>query len=267
MTGGLSIAQARQRIDEICLRIDGRLASAKPARKTPYAECVEINWWLEDDTQKHDRSSRRQALLTAYVVIGGQEFPMTGIPLSDGYLRPDRAVMGRALRAGLMASANGRFRITASGRALIGPGDPPSETLALQPGSERDGTGFGGGEGEHHRALRLWVLQHPDRVLPDLTVASAHTEYLLPSADRIDVLYESAGLRVALEVKSQDSNPADLARGIYQCVKYRAVLRAMADCGNVRAVLVTEGALPPSLVADAARLCIEHITVSPDRSV
>ena len=120
---------------------------------------------------------------------------------------------------------------------------------------------------EPHRALRLWVYQNPAAIFPKLTQVTAQTEVLLPSADRIDVLYDAVGIRFAIEVKSKDSNEADLARGIYQCVKYRAVLRAINsdETTDVWAVLVTERPLMQELQSEARRLNIQNIIVAPDR--
>ena len=69
-------------------------------------------------------------------------------------------------------------------------------------------------------------------------------------------------------MKSADSNGADLRRGVFQCIKYRAVLNAMDPRSgeSVHAVLVTESSLPGDL-ADLAKLNgISHRVVSIERS-
>ena len=271
MTEQLTTSRAKDLIDTICRRIDGKPASAKTSSARPFSECASPEWWLAaDDTMSVDRN-RTTALLTAYVELGGEIFPMTGIPLADGFLRPDRKVMRALVQSGMVMMSDGQFKLTSDGGVLIsGHRSVMPKAVALQAGTEEDGVAFGGrGEGENHRALRLWVLQNPAAIFPKLVQVSAKTEYLLPSADRIDVLYDAVGLRFALEVKSKDSNEADLARGIYQCVKYRAVLRAITsdETAEVRAVLVTERALPSQLQAEARRLSIQNIVVTPDRRV
>jgi hypothetical protein len=61
----------------------------------------------------------------------------------------------------------------------------------------------------------------------------------------------SPGEQLAVEVKSRRSNDLDLKRGIFQCVKYRAVLEAENKAGKikstVRACLVSERKLPNEL--------------------
>jgi hypothetical protein len=74
---------------------------------------------------------------------------------------------------------------------------------------------------------------------------------LLLSYDEVDVFFQ-VGFQVFLvEVKSRKSNVFDLQRGIYQCVKYRAVFEAqcvkvMPDA-RVTSILVTE-VDPPSWI-------------------
>lgn len=138
----------------------------------------------------------------------------------------------------------------------------PGGTLsASRKGHEKDGIPRGrGGEGSHHKALRLWTKEHPGIVLPQLIVDRAETEVDLPSGDRVDVIYYAGDRVVALEVKSRDSNDADLTRGVFQCVKYRAVLQAMdlREEAPVSVLLVTETSLSGSLAALARRHGVRH---------
>lgn len=132
-------------------------------------------------------------------------------------------------------------------------------------GTEKDGIARGrGGEGPNHKALRLWVQANPAAVFPKLKVTRTDTEVDLLSGDRVDVVYYGTERTIALEVKSKDSNEADLTRGIYQCVKYRAVMQAMdprADT-DISAVLVTEQKLPGFLNELAKQLEVPHKLVS-----
>jgi len=135
-------------------------------------------------------------------------------------------------------------------------------------GAEKDGLRRGRfGEGQNHKALRLWVTKNPVKISPGLTGVRAETEEVLLSGDRVDAVYYAVGKTVAIEVKSRDSNELDLLRGIYQCVKYRAVL-SVTDVRSeapVEAVLVTETSLPRYLHAVATRLEIKHVKVPLDR--
>ena len=67
---------------------------------------------------------------------------------------------------------------------------------------------------------------------------------------------DHGGGTVAIEIKSKDSDWADLRRGVYQCVKYRAVLAAqdIRRDPRVECWLVTEIPLPGDLKSLARRL-------------
>lgn len=129
-------------------------------------------------------------------------------------------------------------------------------------GTERDGHQFGGGgEGKHHKALRLWVMNNPGEVRAAYRNARTDTEWLLDSADRVDVVFFKGKETVVLEVKSRTSNRDDLYRGVFQCIKYRAVAAAMDPRGvnaPITSFLVTEEA-PPGEIKDLLRLhSIKH---------
>jgi hypothetical protein len=142
-----------------------------------------------------------------------------------------------------------------------------------QSGTEKDGIPTGrkygsGGEGPEHKALRLWVKDNPGSVDKSFAQATAETEVDLDSGDRVDVVYKLVDRTVVLEVKSKISNEIDLKRGVYQCIKYRAVRAAMdvRTDTQIEAILVTEEALP-ILVTKLVKLHgIRHIRVPSDRS-
>ena len=133
-------------------------------------------------------------------------------------------------------------------------------------GTERDGTRRGGGgEGPHHRALRLRVTREPGLVRRGLRADATETEVELYSGDRVDVVSKAGDRTVAIEVKSRDSKWTDLRRGVFQCVKYRAVLAAQ-DIRREPAVetwLVTERPLPGDLKALARRLGVRAREIAP----
>lgn len=84
-----------------------------------------------------------------------------------------------------------------------------------------------GGEGAEHKAIKEFVYCNPFSVgIKD--VKRKEAEYVLPSGDRLDAYFElSNGNRVAIEVKPSTSPDDDITRGIFQCVKYKAVLEAI----------------------------------------
>lgn len=109
--------------------------------------------------------------------------------------------------------------------------------------------GFGG-EGPDHKALKEYLQSHPETIgVSD--VESADVEHCLPSGDRLDLHFNlKNGDRVAVEVKPATAPDDDVTRGIFQCVKYRAVLDAMkkAACMNYknRVILAIGGTLSES---------------------
>lgn len=132
-------------------------------------------------------------------------------------------------------------------------------------GAEQDGLppqgrrhGGPGGESKEHKALRLWVEKYPAKVDPRFSGASSQTEFDLLSGDRVDVMLRHRVKWIALEVKSRRSNEADYQRGVYQCVKYRAVVEAMdmrqlaqSKLGNVRSPLKGRKLVEACLVTEA----------------
>lgn len=110
---------------------------------------------------------------------------------------------------------------------------------------------FGSGESLRHKNLKEYVRQHPEIVGADGDWTS-FVEYPLPTCDQIDVLFKSTSKCIAVEVKSSvsDSFPFDYERGLYQTIKYGALLKAMATTtgysipSNIESVLVLESNLP-----------------------
>lgn len=96
---------------------------------------------------------------------------------------------------------------------------------------ERDYAGYGCGEGPEHKALKEYILKHPELV-GALTGEVGETEYSLRSGDKLDVYFPK--LKIAVEVKSKISNDKDIYRGLYQCVKYKATLDATDKVDGVK---------------------------------
>lgn len=126
-----------------------------------------------------------------------------------------------------------------------------------------EASGLPKGEGENHRKLKYYVANNPSVLGPPAPKESGKVEMPLPSGDSLDVSFDEGSIWVAAEVKTIASPEADLARGIFQCVKYSAVMQAVQVSQrrerNVRVVLVLEGKLPQSLVALKNMLGVEVI--------
>ena len=81
-----------------------------------------------------------------------------------------------------------------------------------------------GGEGENHKKLKEYIYGHPEDIgIKD--VVEKDTERILLSGDRLDVYFKQKdGTCIAVEVKPSTSPDEDIMRGIFQCVKYKAIM-------------------------------------------
>lgn len=111
---------------------------------------------------------------------------------------------------------------------------------------------FVGGESDDHKKLKEFVAQNPALIglLPDID--DGKVEHPIPSGDYLDVSFITQKEWVAAEVKSKRSPIQDIVRGLFQCVKYRAVMEATQIVKGqpraARSVLVLEGNLPKKLI-------------------
>ena len=121
----------------------------------------------------------------------------------------------------------------------------------------------GGGEGARHLALKRYVAANPTAIGLSARTPFGETELPLPSGDCLDVSFRHKGVWIAVEVKSAISPQADIVRGLFQCVKYRAVLEAVQLAEdrpqNARAILVLETQFPERLVALRNLLGVEIV--------
>ena len=127
---------------------------------------------------------------------------------------------------------------------------------------------FGGGEGEDHKALKEYVARNPKVIGLGANTSTGITEYPLPSGDSLDVSFNGRKIWVAVEVKSSISAEGDIVRGLFQCVKYRAVMEAVllteSRPQSARALLVLESKFPQSLISLRNMLGVEVVDgVSP----
>lgn len=110
----------------------------------------------------------------------------------------------------------------------------------------------GGGESLQHRQLKEYISVHPEAVGLSRRLHPGRTEYPLPSGDVLDILFEDGIDLIGVEVKSSISDSPDLVRGMFQCVKYRAVLEALQASNSkpqsARTILAIESSLPSDLV-------------------
>ncbi|MBD2454687.1 hypothetical protein H6G80_11400 [Nostoc sp. FACHB-87] len=118
------------------------------------------------------------------------------------------------------------------------------------------------GESEFHQNLKSYICSNPDVVgLPKNITGK--TEYSLPSGDTVDVLFQLEQEWVAVEVKSRISDDSDIVRGLFQCVKYQAVIEAyqiVIGCkASCHVLLAMENQFPTKLLQMKNLLGIEVI--------
>lgn len=110
----------------------------------------------------------------------------------------------------------------------------------------------GGGERKEHKKLKKFVANNPTEFALSASSKLGEEEHSLSSGDSLDVFFKHRKENIGVEVKSHISNTADIARGLYQCVKYQAVLEARQAANgqvqNVRTFLVLGGAFPAELL-------------------
>lgn len=109
-----------------------------------------------------------------------------------------------------------------------------------------------GGEGPDHAKLKQAICNAPELVGLSSQLEPGSPEYKLPSGDSVDVLFTNPNCWFVVEVKPAQADDADITRGLFQCVKYKAVLTALMAFQQqpieVDVRLALGGALPPNLV-------------------
>ncbi len=121
----------------------------------------------------------------------------------------------------------------------------------------------GGGENKAHKALKEYVARNPRVVGLKASTPFGVTESKLPSGDSLDVSFRGDDFWVAAEVKAANSDPPDIERGLFQCVKYRAVMNAVLRYEtrpqHARVFLVLESGFPKSLAKQKKILGIKVV--------
>jgi hypothetical protein len=120
-------------------------------------------------------------------------------------------------------------------------------------------------ESKEHKALKAWVIKSPRHFKAYGTFKSGKNEHCLSSGDRLDAYFDNGKQYLAVEVKASHTSDAELMRGVYQCVKYKAVRRA--ECIATRraplgdAVLVSTRKPNKQLRALLKRLHLDFVLV------
>lgn len=198
---------------------------------------------------------------------------------------PDKGVSGKWPGYDLLSTADKRAKVDGEYQRILRYGSRWNEVLRLvglapitpltADGKRPGSGGWGGGESEDHKALKRYVYDHPDLVGAAADWI-AQEEFVLRSLDVVDVMFKSDRVWIGVEVKSKvsDGLPSDYERGLYQVVKYRAVLEAQAridhpgNAPEVRVMLALGSRLPAEYrpLADLLDISyLECVDVGSDR--
>jgi hypothetical protein len=88
----------------------------------------------------------------------------------------------------------------------------------------------GGGESEDHRKLKEYIAAHPEAIsLAD--ESAAQMDYLFVAGDRADIVF-GIGPDAWAVVEIKNGEIGELVKGVYQAIKYRALLQAEKGHGQ-----------------------------------
>lgn len=131
-------------------------------------------------------------------------------------------------------------------------------------------------ESLQHKALKCWAIANPKFFRRYGNFGVGTNEFRLESGDSLDGYLCSQIARLAIEVKASNAPDSEVFRGIFQCIKYRATLRAMqlADSviPNANAILLLTRDAPAEAKRLAKRLQVDILRAPvgsdlPDRKV
>lgn len=120
----------------------------------------------------------------------------------------------------------------------------------------------GSGESIEHRQFKEYIANRSSFFCLPYSVVG-DIEHVFPSLDAIDVLFKHREIMVGVEVKSIISDTPDILRGLFQCVKYKALIEAEQKVNglmpNCNVYLAMAGGFPPELFGIKNQLGIEVI--------
>jgi hypothetical protein len=201
------------------------------ARKTLYGGAIGVVGFALEDLQK--TLGEKIPPINALVVNASTKLPGKGV---DNFVRHYLGIHKRNQsdqeRSALMYAAQEHVfayphwhRIAAYfGTQAIAP-DPttPAQGPIDLPAMPKHA---GAVESESHKALKRHIAHNPHLVRAYGKFPRGTNEHPLRSGDRLDVFFQASNTMLAVEVKPQNAPEAEIIRGIFQTVKYRAVLKA-----------------------------------------
>jgi hypothetical protein len=132
----------------------------------------------------------------------------------------------------------------------------------FKPMIDRNKTRKSSGESQQHIDFKEFLALHPETLGVKSNV-KVEVEYLFPSLDAIDIRFETKSEIIGIEVKSSISDLADILRGLFQCVKYLALLTAEQKVDdkkpNCKVILALQNKFPEELTGIKNLLGIEVV--------
>lgn len=109
-----------------------------------------------------------------------------------------------------------------------------------------------GGESRDHKIFKEYIARNPSVIGLKERSSQGEMEHSFPSGDQVDILFTDGLFQIGVEVKSRISSVEDIARGIYQCVKYKVLIEAEQMVANQKpnavTILVLEDEFPKDLI-------------------
>lgn len=123
----------------------------------------------------------------------------------------------------------------------------------------------GTGEGPAHASLKHYIAENPEVIGLGKSYRRGKTERGFACADRVDVFFEHEQYPIAVECKTAYASNDELTSGIFQCVKYKALLEAEILCsekkGTPKSILAVGRVLPNQHQRLATLLGVEWVFV------
>lgn len=220
---------------ELAEQLESEFGHEPKARKTVYGPPVgAVGQAIEQLGRRPEWRGERIPPINTIVVSKSTGYPSTGADEVAHYFFGDNgAGMAKNRKAYLdaamsavyhygkwdqIAAALGVGRLEAASGALETDQGDVLPLPRVQQGGVPESPG--------HQALKRWVREHPEELSDFGEFQPGRNEAVLSSGDRLDVLFDNGKQRLAVEVKTSTCSEDELMRGVYQCVKYRAILRA-----------------------------------------
>ena len=196
------------------------------------------------------RWDRQVPMIQAVVVNKSSGLPGEGIASFTPDAKDFKRATRRERRLVLDRMLQDVFTFLDWDQVLDSFGLPPAPVVVLPPADQISPRG-GGGEGAEHKRLKEALSVNPQWVGLPNRLSPGEIEAGLRSGDSLDVLFSSGDRRIAVEVKGASAPEGEIVRGLFQCVKYEAVLdaetRVVGSRANCESVLALGGSFPDKL--------------------